>query len=236
MMRGLLAIFVLLSLSGAVLAADGDPAPADSVKSAGDSLASTWKFPWYDSEHDRIRPVREREPSGGSQSLPNLPGAIDLFNLLVMVAAVLLLAALAYFLSRAYLRRENIGRPVPKPAAASPAEIAALPFELPTGATDLLSLARRHFAAGRFGDAIVYLFSHQLVELDRHQKIRLARGKTNRQYLRELRGKPELARLLELSLVAFEDFFFGNQPLDHDRADACWAAFAEFEQRLGASP
>ena len=33
---------------------------------------------------------------------------------------------------------------------------------------------------------MIYLFSHQLVQLDRHQIIRLAKGKTNRQYLREV--------------------------------------------------
>ena len=40
--------------------------------------------------------------------------------------------------------------------------------------------------AGDFAQATIFLFAHMLVELDRHQLIRLARGKTNRQYLMDL--------------------------------------------------
>ena len=54
------------------------------------------------------------------------------------------------------------------------------------GRLDLLAEARRHYQAGNYGAAIVYLFSFQLVQLDQRQIIRLAKGKTNRQYLREV--------------------------------------------------
>ena len=64
--------------------------------------------------------------------------------------------------------------------------VEALPFRVPRQATDLLSEARRQYEKGNYNEAIVYLFSHQLVELDRQHLIHLARGKTNRQLVREL--------------------------------------------------
>ena len=66
------------------------------------------------------------------------------------------------------------------------ARIESLPFPVAAGRLDLLAEARRHYQAGNYGAAIVYLFSFQLVQLDKRQIIRLAKGKTNRQYLREV--------------------------------------------------
>ncbi len=79
------------------------------------------------------------------------------------------------------------------------------------GRLDLLAEARRHYQAGNYGAAIVYLFSFQLVQLDKRQIIRLAKGKTNRQYLREVGPRAALLRLVEQTMVAFEDVFFGNR-------------------------
>ena len=61
---------------------------------------------------------------------------------------------------------------------------------------------------GNYGEAIIYLFSYQLVRLDRSQLIRLAKGKTNRQYLGELQSASPLKRMLAQSMSSFEDVFF----------------------------
>jgi hypothetical protein len=97
-----------------------------------------------------------------------------------------------------------------------------LPFPLEPIDGDLLSAARRASEHGKYDHAIVLLFSYQLLELDRRQRIRLAKGKTNRQYLRELGARPQLAELLTTSMVAFEDVFFGGHSLDRERFEGCW--------------
>jgi hypothetical protein len=68
------------------------------------------------------------------------------------------------------------------------------------------------------------------VELDRGQAIRLAKGKTNRQYLRELTPKPDLKGLVEQSMLAFEDVFFGGRALDRSRFEDCWRRLPEFDR------
>ena len=98
--------------------------------------------------------------------------------------------------------------------------------------SQLLAEARRLYDAGQYSEAIIYLFSHELVELDKHQVIRLSKGKTNRQYLRETRKSPLLAGLLENTMVAFEDAFFGNKQLSRDVFERSWGSLNEFELEL----
>ena len=76
--------------------------------------------------------------------------------------------------------------------------------------TILLGQAREYYLAENYDEAIIFLFSYELVELDRRSLIRLAVGKTNRQYLRELGARTALASLLGQTMVAFEDVYFGT--------------------------
>lgn len=108
--------------------------------------------------------------------------------------------------------------------------IEQLPFQVRAPVGDLLSEARRCYEEGRFREAIVYLFSYQLVHLDRKQLIQLAKGKTNRQYLRELRGVSGVAALLRRTMLAFEDVFFGHHEIDRACFEACWRDLDEFHQ------
>ncbi len=110
--------------------------------------------------------------------------------------------------------------------------IESLPFEVPRPQSDLLAEAKRLYEQGAYAQAIVYLFSYQLVQLDQHQAIRLTRGKTNRQYLRELLARPDLGGILERTMVAFEDVFFGHHPLDRAGFERCWQRLDEFHQRI----
>ena len=98
--------------------------------------------------------------------------------------------------------------------------------------SNLLEEARRQYEAGNFAEAIIYLFSYQLVELDKSQLIRLAKGKTNRQYLREIGARPRLAALLNHTMIAFEDVFFGDHDLDRERFEKCWAERDNLIQQL----
>jgi len=124
-------------------------------------------------------------------------------------------------------------QPTPR---APDARIEALPDALRPAQGDLLSAAREAYAAGDYSRAVLYLFAHQLVELDRHQAICLERGKTNRQYLRELAGQNALREIFAHSMVAFEDLFFGRQTIDRARCEACWVGQQRLETLLAGTP
>ena len=159
-------------------------------------------------------------------------------ELFVWLAVLLLFGALAFLLIRAYLQREDVSAGAAAGASQTAAaddatRIEALPFRIRCGPWSLLEEARRHYEQGDFQQAIIYLFSYQLVEMDKQQIIRLAKGKTNRQYLREIRRRGPLQSLVEQTMVAFEDVFFGAHPLAPARFESCWRRLDEFESLIG---
>ena len=104
-----------------------------------------------------------------------------------------------------------------------PARAVELPFELPQTQEGLLGLARRLADEGKYHQAIIPLYGYYLLHLDFHGRIRLSKGKTNRQYLRELKGAQPLATILLDSILVFERAFFGGQMISRDDFEACWA-------------
>ena len=112
--------------------------------------------------------------------------------------------------------------------------VEALPFQVRSATSDFLAEAGRLYQAGKYSDAIIYLFSYELVELDRHHVIRLTKGKTNRQYIRETRSRPLLRSVLEGTMIAFEDAFFGNKVLSRETFERSWNRVNEFRGELRA--
>jgi len=218
----------------------------EAIRRGREALQEGWLTPpWYDSDRDAIRRMTVREPwdfwdkwnwpnwQSSSSSRWSLP-QMSLLEWIAWTLITLLLATIAYFLIRAYLRRDTSAVRASQAASqeveeADDARIEALPFQLARRASDFLSEAERCRQAGNFREAIIYLFSHQLVALDRHQCIRLTRGKTNRQYLRELGRRTELRSLLEQTMVTFEDVFFGDHTLDAAGFQRCWGRLDEFD-------
>jgi hypothetical protein len=189
--------------------------------------------PWYDDETDDIRRLDLKEeirtPSWNLSWMGPLLKALGWFGLAILVVVVVLVAWRIF-------NHWRSGREQPDAALSldSDAErvdrVEALPFQVGRQVSDLLSEARRQYERGNYNEAIVYLFSHQLVELDRQHLIHLARGKTNRQLVRELGPRRELRLLVDQTMVAFEDVFFGNHALSRARFESCWFELERFDR------
>lgn len=209
-------------------------ADTDVPVEAGREALDHWgRYPWYDPATDGMRRVEISDEWDWGSSYRF--GFLDTLLQWGAWGLLLLMLALAvYFLIKAYrdhygvlggtTYNDNASEPDPSDAD----RIEALPFPMQTEKLDLLAEARRYGRQGDFGRAIICLYSFQLVQLDRQQRIRLTKGKTNRQYLREVGpGKP-LCRLLEQTMVAFEDVFFGSHTIDRVRFESCWSRLDEF--------
>jgi hypothetical protein len=245
----------LLGVLGILLLGVVARAAEDAAVTAGrEALQGRTRFPWYDAQQDAVRRIDVRPPKetaehrGSTWQADPFPEPVsspsfgwDWSGLRAVVQALLwsgllgLLAWLIYFLIRSYLRQHSAveAEEPPEPDRGGEQDmIESLPFEIARPQTDLLAEARRLYESGMYAQAVVYLFSYQLVRLDRSQQIRLARGKTNRQYLRELQPRPDLRGLLERTMVVFEEVFFGHYPLDRAGFERCWEGLDEFHQRL----
>lgn len=210
---------------------------------------------WYDAEEDGLRTIPipgETQMPGtrpGQPPAPKTPktrgnwnwnfpslGDLSLVQMLMYLMLIIVLAALAYLIFRAI----QAGGPAGTRSGSSTAvqddtsrqvdRVEHLPFEVKKKDANLLDEARRCYEAGNFNEAIVYLFSFQLLELDKGHIIRLAKGKTNGQYLRETGRNRPLRQILQQTMNAFEDVFFGDRTLSRERFERCWNQLSQFDQ------
>jgi hypothetical protein len=238
---------------GAVLAAFDNQ---EAVRAGRETLNRGWiwpNHPWYDGDSDDVALIPLPSESidwfgwwwamldwlrswNWSFSLFGWDFTVNALQLVTWLLIAIALSVLIWLLVRIYKRREASGQTaagVDQDGAASrKARIEALPFPVRRNVDDLLQEARRHYENGNFNEAIVYLFSHVLVELDRRQLIRLAKGKTNRQYLREIAALADLKRLVEETMITFEDAFFGHHRIARERFEWCWMQLPQFNQML----
>ncbi len=240
------AILILLVATQAV--ADSET-PADGARWGRESLESRTDLPWYNPSTDQLRridvapnPDDEHRHSRWARNVKsrNRPAAAHTTNsmaILEIFAWILLgglLGVLLWLLVRAAMRGDSShGRSVKaEPVTVSSGRIEDLPMAVAPQHQDLLAAAREYYAAGNLAAAIIYAFAHQLVELDKHHLIQLSKGKTNRQYLNELKMHPDLTGLVRPTMLAFEDVFFGHHDLAPDRFRTCWENLDQFHQQL----
>lgn len=223
-------------LPSALLAQEPSPDP---VVSAREGL-SEGDFNWYDRAKDDLKRIEVKPPpsapiSNSAAGASQLGSALtEGLTLLIWGVIGLILAALVYALIRAFLNREA-SVATDSTGQQSVAEIdrtEALPIPIEKNISDLLAAARKAYDEGNYRLAIVYLYSHELVELDKHQVIHLAKGKTNRQYLREVMraGRKALGGVLEQTQNLFEEAFFGGRAIGPAEFEPCWNALGDFDR------
>jgi hypothetical protein len=209
---------------------------SDPVESGRDALNHWYGYPWYDPQTDGVRRVELSEPWNWDwldpylKWIPSFPTSV--LQWLAWIAIGLLLAGIVYFLVHAYRRNAGQKRTKQEEPVGTIDRIEALPIPLPSIRTDLLAEARRCYEDGNYAQAIAYYFSYQLVRLDRRHVIRLDRGKTNRQYLREVGRQPAIRSLLEQTMTTFEEVYFGHRPIDRAQFETCWSRLDEFEHLI----
>jgi hypothetical protein len=221
-----LTALVILSTAGAAQAID------DPVGAGREALDQWWEYPWYDSAKDDVRTLDVKPPTptnfGGFGSGEDL-------NIFVWLGIALLLLLVLVLLVRAYLRDDVAQAAADRRRQTDPRSLIeraeALPIAVDLSKVDLLAEARRLGQQGDYSRAIVFLYSHFLLRLDQGQKIRLAAGKTNRQYLGEL-SSATLRKMLHTVMLAFEDAFFGKHRIERERFETCWAQLEPLNSAL----
>jgi hypothetical protein len=250
--------FVALTvLTASCVSAQDEDAEFDAqaaVQAGRDALQGRTYYPWYDAQADDVRRVsvtpaaKPPEPTNPNWRWPEWKGwnmnwslgdifwtALQVIFWGIIIAVFVFLIVL---LTRVFLGRESAAAVTSDESqhietGAVADRIEHLPFDVRRPVGDLLSEARRLYEQGEYSQAVVYYFSYLLVEMDRRQVIRLTRGKTNRQYLREVRRqRREVAGLVERTMIAFEDVFFGDHALDRERFEACWRELDDFQRHM----
>ncbi|MEM9364878.1 MAG: DUF4129 domain-containing protein [Planctomycetota bacterium] len=122
------------------------------------------------------------------------------------------------------------GAGIPQSARITRRRMAELPQELQHDDTDLRARAEEAMRNGEHERALIFLFGHQLLLLDAVGWLRLTRGKTNRQYVREARrGHANASSILAGTVNQFERSYFGKHAVSASEFEELWRANRELE-------
>jgi hypothetical protein len=251
-------IFALLLGCGAgnaVRATAQQDASAEStaVEQGRKALDGRTYFPFYDAKQDDVRRLDVKtsneaanigsnskwEDPNKATTTPFRPARggtsfASFFQIAGLALLTILIIGITVALINAFLRTEQSQTQGAKfiDTSSDVDRVEDLPFQIKKPTGDFLSEARRLYEEGRYSEAIVYLFSYQLVALDKRHVIRLAKGKTNRQYLRETRSREPIKQILHGTMISFEDVFFGHHQLSREHFEENWQQLDEFHRQL----
>ena len=167
---------------------------------------------------------------GKFRGAPGGAGAANGVGALVWAALITLILIVVGILIWAVSQMDS--NPLPDeiaPKRSVEESIKHLPFELESSGGDFRERSQAAYKNGDYRKAITYLFSHVLVSLDQKGLIRLRKGKTNRQYLRELRSYRPLANYYQRVMVSFEATFFGDHEIGQGEFESCWNQLDQFQ-------
>jgi len=212
---------------------------------------------WFDPKDGTVRPIRDGKSVDVGDRHDSIAGNVtnttpawwvslknviaDFFGflfqswqILLLIVLVALLALAGFVILRYGISFQSYARKMTDVSALAreKAKLQDLPFEVEQTMFGLLAQAESYRAAGDYSKAIIYLFSHALVEMDSVRCIRLARGKTNRAYLRELRDQEGLRGFTNQLVSAFEYAFFGKHVLSQEAFERIWQQVPAFDKNI----
>jgi Domain of unknown function (DUF4129) len=228
---------------------DRGQASIDNTESSVRTVLRQESYPWYDGQADQVAPL-VTDPSTWAKGLEDrlksffdwlrkvrgklpqgpqvgLGGVVPTLLFMVFGAALLVLL---WRLWRLY---------EPRPAGAgdtaarvgSVARLAGLaPGAFPEDADPWAEALRRR-AAGDAAGAVIWLFLDQLLALRQLGLIRLAPGRTARQYVLAV-SDSQLRDGLRATLALFEEVYYGHRSPTPQALESIWARALAFRRRL----
>jgi hypothetical protein len=205
--------------------------------------------PWFDAQTQQAKPIsfgaRPAIRSGDRNSIPAFvprtpnnarlggpglaAGSSDFSFLFWMVLALVLVSILGLMVWAFFKLEATSQQSMQTSVRRSLAEsIEQLPFQLDDKTGDFRSLAEKAYQSGDYRRATIYLYSHVLVVLDQAGLIRLRKGKTNRQYFRDLDQQPGLSPYFQQAMDSFESVFFGDHEISRERFETYWTQLPGF--------
>jgi hypothetical protein len=212
-------------------------------------------YPWYDPGSDRVKPVgsswlrwpRERLAQWGKaigrfldglhfgrMPSPGMSGdSIGTMLLLAVLVAFFIALFVLWFRLDGMSMTDGSGQ---RTRLGTAARLAQLPEGIRPGGDDPWAEALARRAAGDLAGAVVCLFAHQLLTLEELGLIRLAPGRTARQYVQALRD-PDFLDSLVATQGLFEDVYYGRRRPSLEAFETVWSRAEAFQERrslLGA--
>jgi hypothetical protein len=244
----------IVAAAWVVFAVVGTEAPGASIRSPSEQAAPVGdastpvkkalekgKYPWYDPKSETVKPVWPPDLTWLTDWLERrfgrrrIPGVGRLGDLVAIGLAMLALAVFLVVLIELWRRYRpvNEGDAARRRSAGASGRIEGLPAGVRPETADPWAEAQARRARGDLAGAIVCLFAHQLLTLDRLRQIRLVPGRTGRQYVRAIDDR-EFRSTVEPTLHLFEAVYYGHHAPSAEAFERVWALAVSFEQRAAA--
>jgi hypothetical protein len=258
--NGLACAYWLCFAAGMALDVSAGPAPpAPPGGEAVQRVLARQGYPWYDAGADRFKPILPSPDFNGGTwkkvgdllskvlqpvlrwfrslngwRLPFIGGLGDLVAVgLALLLLTLVLVGLLELLRRyrpPAVESEAVGGSL----AGRPQRIEGLPGGVRLDAGDPWAEAQRLRARGDYAGAVVYLFAHQLLSLQRLRQIRLIPGRTGRQLVRSVADRG-LRAGVDPTLRLFEAVYYGHKVPSREAFEDVWSRAESFERKVTAA-
>ena len=249
--RFFLVAFCLFTAVG-ILCAGSIVNAQDPVEAGHDYLS---KFPWYEAETESLVDLERKAPGQASSldrneqpiytppatAAPQAPRNMNawwmaLFSTtmwaVIAVMFLLIIGILVWAFMQMDEKSGSNGVDLDEQERIQE-RIKQLPFQVSSSTKgDFRDMAWQAAQKADYGKATMLLFSHVLLQLDKNSLIELKRGKTNRQYLRELKSHQNLVDYYQQVMVPFEDSFFGSHNIGKTVFEKCWQELDRFQSEV----
>lgn len=251
---GFLAVFSTLGITRVAADQSATMLPLADTSVVADST-------WFDSESGSLLPIELEDTqvdteNRGSRWLstpaktkaaatPSRRGGISLWNvagwglLAVLIGGVVWLLMYLFANSSFEFRPDVLGQNNGHRHtldAQTKQRIAELPAELRDTEVNPRAELERLIQIGDFERAIVFLYGHQLLMLDRVGWLRLSRWKTKNQYVRETsQSHADVGERFAHIANAFERAYFGKHPMTRDMFDSLWQENLDVEEIISTA-
>lgn len=230
----------------------GQATPADAVADSEVRAAlSGGNYPWYDAKNDTFKPVWppgiaflewvERQFKALGDWLERLFGfrftgvgsmsGGDIVVIGLILLALTILLVVLWEAWRRYRPSALDAATAMRAAGTTEAMIKGLPAGLRIVGDDPWAEANRYRERGEFASAVICLFAHQLLTLDRLRMLRLIPGRTGRQLVRAI-ADPEFRGWVGGTLRLFEAVYYGHRVPSAESFEALWVMAEAFERRI----
>ncbi len=214
----------------------GDATPAEPVREA----MGKGNYPWYDARSDSVRPLMPAREWNWDW-VPDwkfpwaerrVSGIGSVGEVIALSLAGAALTALIGVLIWLWMRNQpGVADEETVARSGRAARVEGLPEGLRPETSDPWTEAIRRRQRGDYAGAVVCLFAHQLLTLDRLRQLRLAPGRTGRQLVGTL-DDAEFRSWVEPTLRMFEAVYYGHRSPSAESFEAVWSLALQFERRV----
>ena len=193
-------------------------APAAAAEDPVQDYFRTEKPIWYDSKADSWQRASGRERDEASESDMDISSSTgptafsDFIIFLLYTVIILLIAYLIYvFINNLYQKAPEVRERSQSVDKIKRIQVTDLPFQTEADIDNPRLALDKAMQERQWSQAVIYALILLLTEFHKKQLIQLRPGKTNRNYLQELKRAPkELRSCLGNSIQLFERSFFGH--------------------------